>query len=77
MNTVTFTEHDFKETLNGFVFIMKYNDAESKKFGVEALQPDGFYLEINVVTKAKDDTFEIHEQPFIGKVICLTKSVLD
>lgn len=69
MNTVTFTEQDFNETLTGFVFTMKCEDAENKKFCVEALQPDGSYEEINVVTKAKNDTFEIHEQPFDGRLI--------
>lgn len=69
MNTVKFTEQDFNETLTGFVFTMKCEDAENKKFGVEALQPDGSYEEINVVTKAKNDSFEIHEQPFVGRVI--------
>ncbi len=69
MGTVLFTEQDFKETLTGFVFTMKCNDAENKKFGIEALQPDGSYQEINVVTTAKGDTFEIHEQPFVGRVI--------
>lgn len=68
MNTVKFTEQDFKETLTGFVFTINCDDAENKKFGVEALQPDGSYEEINVVTKAKNDTFEIHEQPFDGKI---------
>ncbi|RRA96506.1 hypothetical protein [Paenimyroides viscosum] len=69
MNTVTFTEQDFKETLTGFVFTMQCNGAENRKFGVEALQPDGSYEEINVVTKAKNDIFEIHEQPFVGRVL--------
>lgn len=69
METVLFTEKDFKETLTGFVFIMKCKNADNRKFGIEALQPDGSYEEINVVTKAKNDTFEIHEQPFEGRVI--------
>lgn len=69
METVLFKEQDFKETLTGFVFTMKCEDAENKKFGIEALQPDGSYQEINVVTTAKGDTFEIHEQPFVGRVI--------
>jgi len=69
MNTVTFTEQDFKETLTGFVFTMQCKDAENRKFGVEAIQPDGSYEEISVVTKAKNDTFEIHEQPFVGRVL--------
>ncbi|MEG1026528.1 MAG: hypothetical protein RSF34_18795 [Flavobacterium sp.] len=69
METVFFKEQDFKETLTGFVFTMKCDDAENKKFGIEALQPDGSYEEIIVLTTAKNDTFEIHEQPFEGRVL--------
>lgn len=69
MDTVLFKTEDFKETLTGFVFTIKCDDAENRKFGIEALKPDGSYEEITVLTKAQGDTFEIHEKPFDGRII--------
>lgn len=69
METLVFKEHDFKETFTGFVFRMKCENAQHQKFRIEALPSHVIFEEINVVTKAKDDTFEIHRQPFDGRVI--------
>lgn len=69
MKTVLFKEEDFKENTTGFAYTMRCENAENLKFIIEALQPNGFYEEIMVVTKAKDNIFEIHEQPFEGRII--------
>ncbi|UUV20879.1 hypothetical protein [Paenimyroides aestuarii] len=69
MKTVLFTEHDFKKTPTGFVYITTCIDAENRKFTIEALQADNTYKEVTVLTKAKNNIFEIHKPPFDGRIL--------